>query len=111
MRQILANISLVVTDCDEAIRYYTGFLGFELLEDTILTAEKRWVRVWPRGAGDGCALLLARAATPEQAAVVGRQSGRSSCSYTPTTLIETMRATVQRGWHSSIPRGTNPLAG
>jgi len=75
MRQTLANITLVVPDYDEAIRYYTDILGFELLEDSVLTPEKRWVRVRPRGSGDGCALLLARAATPEQAAAIGRQTG------------------------------------
>jgi catechol 2,3-dioxygenase-like lactoylglutathione lyase family enzyme len=75
MRQRLAHISLVVRDYDEAIRYYTDVLGFELLEDTVLTPEKRWVRVRPRGSGDGCALLLARAANGEQMAAVGRQTG------------------------------------
>lgn len=75
MHQRLAHITLVVLDYDEAIRYYTDVLGFELLEDTPLTPEKRWVRVRPRGTADGCALLLARAATPEQQAAVGRQSG------------------------------------
>jgi catechol 2,3-dioxygenase-like lactoylglutathione lyase family enzyme len=75
MRQFLANISLVVRDYDEAIRYYTEVLGFELLEDTHLSTEKRWVRVRPRGSGDGCALLLARAASPEQTAAIGRQTG------------------------------------
>jgi catechol 2,3-dioxygenase-like lactoylglutathione lyase family enzyme len=75
MRQTLANITLVVPDYDEAIRYYTDILGFELVEDTVLTPEKRWVRVRPRGSGDGCALLLARAATSEQTAAIGRQTG------------------------------------
>ena len=75
MRQFLANISLVVRDYDEAIRYYTEVLGFELLEDTPLSPDKRWVRVRPRGAEDGCALLLARASTPDQSAAVGRQTG------------------------------------
>ena len=61
-------------DYDEAIAWFTAALGFELLEDTPLGAGKRWVRVGPRD-GRGSALLLARAATPEQAAVVGRQAG------------------------------------
>ncbi|WP_116127351.1 VOC family protein [Lewinella sp. IMCC34183] len=74
MTQQIAQISLLVRDYDEAIAYYTEVLGFELLEDTRLSETKRWVRVRP--AGDiGCALLLARAATAEQEAVVGRQTG------------------------------------
>jgi catechol 2,3-dioxygenase-like lactoylglutathione lyase family enzyme len=75
MFQKLANISIVVRDYDEAIRYYIDVLGFELVEDTPLTPEKRWVRVRPRGTADGCALLLARAASPEQSSAVGRQTG------------------------------------
>ena len=47
-------------------------LGFALLEDTALGGGKRWVRVGPPG---GASLLLARAATPEQMASVGRQAG------------------------------------
>jgi uncharacterized glyoxalase superfamily protein PhnB len=50
-----------------------GKLGFELVEDTPMGGDKRWVRVAPRG--DGAALLLARAATDDQRAAVGRQTG------------------------------------
>jgi len=75
MRQQLANISLVVRDYDEAIAYYTEVLGFELIEDTVLSPEKRWVRVRPRGVENGCALLLAKAANDAQCAAIGRQTG------------------------------------
>jgi len=60
MQQYLANIALVVRDYDEAIEFYTQKLGFELIEDTPLSPEKRWVRVRPRGS-QGCCLLLAKA--------------------------------------------------
>lgn len=73
--QCIGAISLVVRDYDEAIAYYTGTLGFELLEDTARGADKRWVRVAPRGGGGGSALLLARAVTPEQSACIGNQAG------------------------------------
>lgn len=69
----LGAVTFLVRDYDEAIAYFTGRLGFELREDTPLGGGKRWVRVVPRGGGTG--LLLARAATPEQAAAVGRQGG------------------------------------
>ena len=71
--QRIVSIALVVRDYDEAIAWYTRALGFELLEDTPVSAEKRWVRVAPPGGGP--TLLLARAATPEQAQSVGRQAG------------------------------------
>lgn len=72
MRQRLAQVALLVREYDEAIEYFTRTLRFELLEDTPLGDGKRWVLVAPRGGG-GSALLLARAATPEQAEGVGRQ--------------------------------------
>src|SRR3954468_16892326 len=71
--QRIPSVALVVRDYDEAIAYYTGCLGFELVADEPAGAGKRWVRVAPPGGGP--ALLLARAATPEQAARVGDQTG------------------------------------
>lgn len=70
----LTLVTLLVRDYDQAIRWYTEVLGFDLVEDTPLSAAKRWVRVAPRG-GSGAAFLLARADTPEQEAAVGRQAG------------------------------------
>lgn len=63
-----------MNDYDEAIAFFTASLGFELAEDTPLADGKRWVRVAPPG-GAGSSLLLARAATPAQAARVGDQTG------------------------------------
>ena len=74
MNQRLAHIALVVNDYDEAIRFYTEKLHFDLVEDTQLSDTKRWVIVKPRGT-DGCSLLLAKAATEEQRSRVGNQTG------------------------------------
>lgn len=74
MSRAIAALTVLVRDYDEAIAYYTRVLRFDLLEDTPLSAEKRWVRVAPAG-GAGAALLLARAVTPEQQAQVGLQAG------------------------------------
>ncbi len=73
MKQHISHIALVVEDYDEAIRFYTQQLNFELTEDTQLTPEKRWVLVTPKGSG--CSLLLAKAATDEQKSRVGNQTG------------------------------------
>ncbi len=70
----LAHVALLVRDYDEAIAYFVGRLGFRLVEDTPLGGGKRWVLVAPPGPGEA-ALLLARAAGPEQEAAVGRQGG------------------------------------
>lgn len=75
MKQNLAQIAIVVRDYDEAIAYYTNTLGFTLIEDTILSETKRWVLVQPKGASDGCMLLLAKAASPEQEKFIGYQTG------------------------------------
>ena len=74
MKQNLAYIALVVNDYDEAIAFYTQKLQFNLIEDTRLSAEKRWVLIQPPGS-DGSCLLLAKAANGEQSAFVGNQSG------------------------------------
>jgi catechol 2,3-dioxygenase-like lactoylglutathione lyase family enzyme len=74
MGQKLAAVTLVVRDYDEAIAYFRDKLGFALVEDTPLSAGKRWVVVAPP-ASTGAAILLARAATPEQERHIGDQTG------------------------------------
>lgn len=77
MIQSLAHVALVVRDYDEAIAWFRDKLGFLLVADEYQPEQdKRWVVVSPPGAPAGAAsLLLARAATPEQAAFVGNQAG------------------------------------
>ena len=73
MQQRLIQIAVVVKDYDEAIKYYTQKLPFELVEDTQLTETKRWVVVRPKGSE--CGLLLSKAANEEQEKAIGNQSG------------------------------------
>jgi catechol 2,3-dioxygenase-like lactoylglutathione lyase family enzyme len=81
--QTIAAVTLVVRDYDEAIEFFTRALDFEQVEDSPRPDGKRWVVVKPRGAG-GSSLLLARAATPEQQASVGRQAGGRVCLFLHT---------------------------
>jgi catechol 2,3-dioxygenase-like lactoylglutathione lyase family enzyme len=75
MKQAIIHIALVVRDYDEAIEFYTKRLHFTLVEDTYQPEQdKRWVVVAPPGSR-GTALLLARAAKPEQEPFIGNQSG------------------------------------
>lgn len=74
MNQRIAHIALVVEDYDEAIKFYTEKLDFILVEDTILSDTKRWVKVRPPGS-DGCCLLLAKAANDLQKTRIGNQAG------------------------------------
>ena len=74
-RMRLEQMTLVVDDYDDAIRFFVGVLGFELVEDSpSLTGDgrpKRWVVVRPPGAET--ALLLARADGERQERAVGDQ--------------------------------------
>ena len=74
MPRKIGAISLVVRDYDEAIDWYTRCLRFDLIEDADRGGGKRWVLVAP-ARGEGTALLLAMAATPEQRARIGDQTG------------------------------------
>ena len=69
-------VAIVVHEYDEAIAFFVGVLGFELVEDSpAVTTDgrpKRWVVVRPPGAATG--ILLARADGADQVAVVGRQA-------------------------------------
>lgn len=72
----LSALTLVVKDYDEAIDFYTKVMDFELLEDTVRSPTKRWVKLRPKGSGaTGCAILLGKAKDEEQAAFIGRQTG------------------------------------
>lgn len=73
MKQAIAHIALVVADYDEAIKFYTEKLGFELIEDSPLSEIKRWVLVAPKNSQ--CQLLLAKGVGDEQKSRIGNQTG------------------------------------
>jgi catechol 2,3-dioxygenase-like lactoylglutathione lyase family enzyme len=73
MKQKLAQIALLVDDYDEAIAFYTQKLHFDLIEDTVLSETKRWVKVAPKGSE--CHLLLAKASNEIQKSRIGNQTG------------------------------------
>jgi catechol 2,3-dioxygenase-like lactoylglutathione lyase family enzyme len=74
---LLDKVTIVVDDYDRGIEFFTGVLGFGLVEDSpSLTNDgrpKRWVVVRPPGAET--AILLARADGERQDAAVGNQAG------------------------------------
>ncbi len=72
----LEQISVIVDEYDDAIRFFVDKLGFELLEDSpaLTSADgrpKRWVVVRPPNART--ALLLAQADGDRQQQAVGQQ--------------------------------------
>lgn len=68
----IAFLSFLVPDYDAGISFFVDVLGFELIEDTIMSADKRWVRVGPRDGGTG--FVLARA-VGDQRDYIGKQGG------------------------------------
>lgn len=89
----LADIALLVRDHDEALDFYVGILGFEIVEDVALDT-KRWVRIKAGAAG----LVLRRATTDEQRARIGNQTGGSVLLFVETdNFLETHARLVSRG--------------
>lgn len=74
MKQFVSAISLLVPDYDEALAFYVGILDFLLIEDTVLSFEKRWVLVAPKGSSE-TRLLLAKAKGETQKQTIGQQTG------------------------------------
>ncbi|MGB5558234.1 MAG: VOC family protein [Paracoccaceae bacterium] len=70
----ISAVTLVVPDYDRALDFYVAVLGFDLVEDTPLSATKRWVLVAPKG-GAQTRILLARAEGPSQTDAIGNQTG------------------------------------
>lgn len=77
MAQFIFAVTLVVDDYDKAISFYVDIMGFDLVEDTILAPDKRWVVVRPSFSDeqDAASLLLAKADDDEQRASIGNQAG------------------------------------
>ena len=87
-------VTVVVPDYDDALAFYTGALGFTLVEDTPLDAVKRWVVVAPE-TGQGTALLLARADGDAQRARVGDQTGGRVAFFLTTADLDADHARLR----------------
>ena len=92
----LGMIALVVDDYDSAIAHYVNDLGFTLLEDTVMTPEKRWVVVAP--SNKGAMILLAKAANEQQKAAIGNSTGgRVGFFMYTTNFVETYESYKSKG--------------
>lgn len=74
MKRRIALTTLLVADYDAAIAWYTGALGFQVLEDRALGEGKRWVVIGPGSVRDA-GLLLAQPTDAAQQARIGDQTG------------------------------------
>lgn len=66
-------IAIVVDEYDVAISHYVNDLGFTLIEDKVMSQEKRWVVVAP--SREGARILLAKAANDQQRSAIGNSTG------------------------------------
>ena len=95
MKRQLVNISLLVRDYDEAIEFYTRVLNFKLVEDTLISDTKRFVRISPSEHSGTC-LLLAKATTPEQESRIGNQTGGKVFLFIHTDSFEEEVKRIQK---------------
>ena len=66
-------ITIVIDEYNAAIKHYVEELGFALIEDSVLTPDKRWVVVAP--SNQGANILLAKAANETQKVAIGNSTG------------------------------------
>jgi len=71
--QHIGHITLLVNDYDEAIAFYCNKLQFHVVEDKPMSETKRWVLLAPPGS-TGTSILLTKAMTDEQRALIGKQA-------------------------------------
>ena len=74
MNRRISQIALLIKDYDEAIDFYVKKLHFNIVEDTKLDENKRWVLISP-GGKNSFSILLAKAEGNRQLESVGNQSG------------------------------------
>jgi uncharacterized glyoxalase superfamily protein PhnB len=67
-------VTLFVKDYDEALRYFIQTLGFELIEDILITTSRRWVKIAP-DIQSPVQILLHVPLVKEDEAFIGNQAG------------------------------------
>jgi len=92
----LGMIAIVIDEYDTAISHYVNDLGFNLIEDKVVSPEKRWVVVAP--SEEGARILLAKAANDQQRAAIGNSTGgRVGFFLYTTNFSETYETYKSRG--------------
>ena len=89
-------VAIVIDDYDVAISHYVNVLGFSLIEDKVISPEKRWVVVAP--SKEGARILLAKAANDQQRSAIGNSTGgRVGYFMYTTNFAETYETYTSRG--------------
>ena len=96
----LSRVTLVVRNYDEAVEYYRSVLGFFLIEDKAIPSQnKRWVIMAPE-LDSPVTFVLGRAATLEQEARIGNQTGGRVFLFLETDDLD-------RDYTALVNRGVN----
>ncbi|MEL6522916.1 MAG: VOC family protein [Pseudomonadota bacterium] len=69
----ISLVTIVVPSYEAGLAFYVGTLGWDLRSNEDQGQGKRWVVVAP--SGSHCAILLAAAASAQQTAAIGAQTG------------------------------------
>jgi uncharacterized glyoxalase superfamily protein PhnB len=89
-------IAIMIDEYDVAISHYVTDLGFTLIEDKVMSSEKRWVVVAP--GKEGARILLAKAANDQQRSAIGNSTGgRVGFFMYTTNFMETYETYKSRG--------------
>lgn len=92
----LAAVTYLVRDYDEAINWFVNALDFRVVEDTVLTDTKRWIRIASKNVE--FSLLLARAVGSEQEMAIGKAAGGRVAFFLNTNDFEkSFNAMCNRG--------------
>lgn len=106
MTKRLALVAILVPEYDAGIAFFVDVLGFDLLQDTPISATKRWVRVGH--AGSGAEFLLARA-VDDQRNFIGKQGGGRVWLFLETDDFKTDHADmIAKGVHFEGPARSEP---
>ena len=110
MPQTLGYVSVVVRNYDEAIAFFTGILGFTLIEDTPLGNGN--AGFWcVRRIRKGQAYCLPEPSTPNKMAGLEIKLAAAYSSFSiPMISGETMRFSGNAASNSARNPGTNPTA-
>ena len=102
MPERLALVSMLVDNYDNAKAWFERTLGFTCIEDTPLSEVKCWIVMRPAGSEKGADVLLAKAAKPEQAAMIGRQGGGRVWLFLETDDFEARYAAMQQAGQQGV---------
>ena len=82
----MAQISLLVKDYDETVKFYTNSLGFVKTAD-LRMGDERWVTIAPPGQ-KGTELVLVKARTRQDTAAIGMQAGNRTLMVLETDRFD-----------------------